>query len=128
MRQSLAAGNNYSLIEEGALEPRPDYFTSVLWKRLLGELTLKPTLSSVGGSDEYPINMLRAYAHCVAGRPGALAVAVVNLDPQQGARIEFPSGLGSRRELYLLTADDLLSPQIGLNGRELQVASDWNAT
>ncbi|HEX8950204.1 MAG TPA: glycoside hydrolase, partial [Polyangia bacterium] len=39
VRQSLS-GADYGLLREPSLDPRPDYFASLLWRRLMGRRVL----------------------------------------------------------------------------------------
>jgi len=66
---------------------------------------------------------LRAYAHCTNGIPGAVTVVLINLDSHP-ATILFEGLTGNRREVYQLTAPDLLSPEIHLNGAKITSPSD----
>jgi hypothetical protein len=66
---------------------------------------------------------LRAYAHCTNGIPGAVTVVLINLDSHP-ATVLFEGLTGNRREVYQLTAPDLLSPEIRLNDTKLTSPSD----
>ena len=55
-RQSLT-GADYGLLDQAGFAPRPDYYASFLWKRLMGtEVFQSPKI-------EGPDNRLRAYRH-----------------------------------------------------------------
>ncbi len=54
IRQTLS-GSNYGLLDDVTLEPRPDYWATLLWKRLMGPTVLKARSSS---------STVRAWAHC----------------------------------------------------------------
>ena len=57
-RQTLS-GSDYGLLHEGTLEPTPEYWVSVLWKRLMGTTVL--AASAEGAADT-----LRVYCHLAA--------------------------------------------------------------
>ena len=111
VRQSLS-GSDYGLLDDVTLSPRPDYWVSVLWKRLMGTVALQ--VEALG----HPL--LRVYAHCARGRPGAVAMAFANLDTLP-VSLHLPGGAG---ELYELTADSLSARELRLNGVALAAAPD----
>jgi heparanase 1 len=117
VRQTLS-GADYGLMDDVTLTPRSDYWVSVLWKRLMGTVVL------AAASDD---PLLLAYAHCTAAPAdapsGAVTVVLLNLDRAEPRTLVL-NGLSGPLHLYLLTADDLLSPTVRLNGRELQAALD----
>jgi heparanase 1 len=115
VRQSLS-GADYGLLAEPSLDPRPDYFASLLWRRLMGTRALAVTVRHAPS--------LRAYAHCAAGRPGAVTLLLVNLDAAQPVTVAV-EGIGSgARELYAVDADDLSSGTARLNGQSLSADAD----
>jgi len=107
VRQTLS-GSNYGLIDDLTLEPRPDYWASVLWRQLMGDRVLDVSPIAVDES-------VRLYAHCSYQRPGAVTVLAINLDPDNGVRLDF-DGLHGSKDLYLLTAAALDSAELMLNG------------
>uniref|UniRef100_A0A804R1M5 Heparanase-like protein 3 n=1 Tax=Zea mays TaxID=4577 RepID=A0A804R1M5_MAIZE len=54
-RQSLVGGN-YGLLNTTTFQPNPDYYSALLWHRLMGTKVLAVTFSGT--------NKIRAYAHC----------------------------------------------------------------
>jgi heparanase len=104
VRQSLS-GASYGLLNEDTLEPRPDYWASVLWKRLMGTRVLDARTS--GGA------MVRAYAHCARDRSGEAVALVLNLDP--GETVQLDQG----KEAWVVTADALASQTLKLNGKPI---------
>jgi heparanase 1 len=111
VRQSLT-GMDYGLLDEETLEPRPDYWHSLLWKRLMGPRVL-PASARGDGADR-----LRVYAHTGA-EAGAVTVLAINLDPAREALLDFPELEGRGHEVYAVTAPDLLGQVVLLNGEEL---------
>ena len=122
-RQALVGGN-YGLLTAATYEPRPDLYSSILWRQLFGDVVLEAAFEGVGGSGTQ--GDLRTYAACARPTPflrlpaaplprGAVAVAVVNLGDA-----EVPLDLGDSEHetwLWLLTARDDASPTVALNGR-----------
>ncbi len=108
VRQTLS-GSHYGLIDDATLDPRPDYWASVLWRRLMGQRVLEVGRTAV---DDY----VRLYAHCSNGRPGAVTLLAINLDPDESVRIEVEGIPSTGKELYLLSSDALDSSDIALNG------------
>jgi heparanase 1 len=111
-RQTLSGGD-YGMIDDATLDPLPDYFASLLWKRLMGARVLT---AAVDGAPP----TLRAYAHCTPGRPGAATALLINLSPDALA-LSFG---GRDREAYVVTAAGLDARDVQLNGSDLRVAND----
>ncbi len=108
VRQTLS-GSDYGLLDEWTLEPRPDYWVSVLHKRLMGQRVLAATS---------PSDTVRAYAHCAADGPaGAVAATLINLDEEP---VAVGLELAGPVDLYLLTAPALDSREVSLNGHRLE--------
>jgi len=107
VRQTLS-GSNYGLIDDETLDPRPDYWASVLWRRLMGNRSLDVSRTAVDDN-------VRLYAHCTEGQTGAVTLLAINLDPDQSVRLDVDS-IGGNKELYVLTADALDSADLMLNG------------
>lgn len=106
--------SDYGLIEEKGLLPKPKYWAAVLWRRLMGTTVLDPGIASRPG--------LHAYAHCLSGRAGGVAVLLLNTDKAAAQTVTLPSAA----ERYTLSSADLLSRRADLNGAELRLEA--NAT
>ncbi|CAI0388783.1 unnamed protein product [Linum tenue] len=146
-RQSLIGGN-YGLLNTATFVPNPDYYSALLWHRLMGRNALSTSFS---GS-----NKLRVYAHC-SKYSKRFTLLLINLDnstafevnvgvnrtlTQQGLnnrkwpkhnrsysiiRLPRHSKIGTMmREEYHLTAKDgdLHSQTMLLNGKILSVDSN----
>jgi len=111
MHNTLDA-SDYGLLDETTLEPRPNYWAAVLWRRLMGTTVLDP-----GAGKQLD---LYVFAHCLRGKHGAVAVLAINADREQAREISLPKA--SAR--YTLTAPDLLGTSVLLNGAELKAAAD----
>lgn len=105
------AASDYGLIDETRLSPRPNYWAALLWRRLMGEGVLDAGANRPG---------LHLYAHCLRGRPGGVALAVLNLERLRPASLGLPVGA----ERYTLGADDLQGEAVRLNGKVLAMTGD----
>ncbi|MGO4212844.1 hypothetical protein AB4Y89_23795 [Terriglobus sp. 2YAB30_2] len=101
------ASSDYGLLNEETLNPRPDYWLALLWKRLMGTTVLDPGPA--------PDATLRIYAHCMKDAPGGVSVVALNIDKDAEHAITLSAG-----ERYTLTAPELLSETMMLNGKSLQ--------
>ncbi|KAG2700197.1 hypothetical protein I3760_07G221300 [Carya illinoinensis] len=143
-RQSLVGGN-YGLLDASTLVPNPDYYSALLWHRLMGRNVLSTNFSGT--------NKIRAYAHCSKKTQGitlllinlngnatvqvhvstenATILSTSNSQENQNPRTGFATmSRGSKiryitREEYHLTAKDgdLHSQTMLLNGKILTVNS-----
>jgi heparanase len=104
------AASDYALIDESTLTPRPNYWSAVLWRRLMGT-----TVLDAGAS---PSPNLYLYAHCLRGKPGGVALLAINADRNTAQTLNLPA----KFTRYSLTSNDLMSPTVLLNGIELQLS------
>jgi len=112
MHNTLAA-SDYGLLDEKTYEPRPNYWSALLWHRMMGATVLNPGAS--------PASSLHIYAHCLADHPGGVAILAINASRDAPQLLELP--LPSDR--YTLTAKNLQDRTVMLNGAELGLtASD----
>jgi heparanase len=112
MHNTLAA-SDYALIDEETLEPRPDYWSALLWRKLMGATVLDAGPSPAPG--------VHVYAHCLAGRPGGVALLAVNTDRSASRDVT----VRMRGERYTLTsAEGLLAHGVQLNGKTLVLEKD----
>jgi len=100
------SASDYALIDDVTNQPRPSYWAALLWRNLMGETVLDAGESRPG---------LHVYAHCLRGRPGGVGLVAINLDKAAAATLELPTAA----ERYALTADELQSGAVKLNGKEL---------
>ena len=105
MHNTLSA-SDYGLIDEATLTPRSNYWSALLWHKMMGT-----TVLDAGPSTEPSMHV---YAHCLAGKPGGVALLAINADRNSPHQLTVPAG-----ERYTLTSKDLLSNTVELNGREL---------
>jgi hypothetical protein len=117
VRQTLA-GSDYGMIEPETLAPRPDYWNSVLWKRLMGR---EVYAAEVTGDRS---GRLRAYTHATPGPAGSVTVLLINLDPERAAAVSLPQFDGKPYALFRLDAPDLYGRDLRLNGETLRLSED----
>ncbi|XP_044471151.1 heparanase-like protein 3 [Mangifera indica] len=136
-RQTLIGGN-YGLLNSKTFAPNPDFYSALLWHRLMGRNVLSTSFSGT--------NKIRAYAHCAKQSKG-ITLLLINLDKstaveanvmfnktlpmryqrksqsREVVRLPQASPGGNSREEYHLTAKDgaLHSQAMLLNGRVLSV-------
>ena len=111
MHNTLDA-SDYGLLDENTLAPRPDYWAALLWRKLMGTTVLNPGAFSVAG--------LHVYAHCQRDKPGGVTVLVINANRTAAQSLDVPMAA----ERYTITAGNLLSKQVQLNGNELSLGAD----
>jgi len=126
VRQTFYWGH-YALLDTD-FTPRPDYWLTLLYKRLVGRKVLKTGFSSSKRHESYNSN-LRVYAHCAKIKRenngnGKVAVYFLNLD-ESSQRIKFTrKGFDVSANLYLLQGGsdgNVLSKTVKLNGKELEM-------
>jgi len=121
VRQTLS-GSNYGMIDEDTLEPNPDYWNSLLWRRLMGTVVL-----SADKDAEDP--MLRTYAHCTRSgapgyAPGGVTVLLLNLDGGSAVDVELAAFGEGGFKAFVMTSDSLQGKRVMLNGTWLETTED----
>nr|XP_018678827.1 PREDICTED: heparanase-like protein 2 [Musa acuminata subsp. malaccensis] len=131
-RQTLIGGN-YGLLDHDTFVPNPDYYSALLWHRLMGTGVLE---ASHDGHAH-----LRSYAHCSKNTPGGVTLLLINLSDSITFEIEINGGTKSyereirsrplakddkdqsNREAFHLTPKDgdIQSTVMLLNGKELML-------
>jgi len=110
MHNTLAA-SDYGLLDQNTFEPRPNYWASLLWHKLMGTTVLDTQVS--GAANTY------IYAQCMQGRRGGVTLLVISADRQRSFELKLPTG----GERYTLTARQLEDTKVELNGKVLQLTS-----
>jgi hypothetical protein len=105
MHNTLAA-SDYGLLDETTLEPRPNYWTALLWRRLMGRGVLDAGAAPAG---------VHLYAHCDPQRPGGVTLLAINLNASTT-----PLSLAGPVRAYVLTAGPNPS-SVRLNGQTLKL-------
>jgi heparanase 1 len=117
IRQTLC-DSHYALIDDATLKPNPDYWGSVLWKRLMDARVFRVTSSR---DNAY----VRGYAHCLKDKCGSIVVLLLNISETQKADIII-DGIDNLDAalVYEMSAPDLYGKEILLNGKTLQLKDD----
>jgi len=110
MHNTLAA-SDYGLLDEKTYDPRPNYWAALLWRKLMGSTVLDAGTASSGG--------LHLYAQCLRDKPGGVALLAINADKNTPQTLTIPM----KADRYTLTAADLESKTVALNGTELKLGS-----
>jgi hypothetical protein len=100
------AASDYGLLDEKTLRPRPSYWAALLWRRLIGTIVL----------DAGVHQGMHLYAHCRRGVRGAVTLLAINTD-RTAAILRLPVA----SERYTLSADELQSAEVKLNGSALNL-------
>jgi hypothetical protein len=114
------AASDYALIDEDTLAPRPNYWSALLWRRLMGTTVLNASAPETPG--------VYIYAHCLRNQPrspgnsGGVAILAINADRTAAHDITLPQA--SLR--YTLASDNLTNTHISLNGVDLALDSKGN--
>ena len=106
------AASDYGLIDEKTLNPRPNYWSALLWRRLMGTTVSMP-------ARRLPKIFTFMLTAC-AGRSGAVVLLAINADRTSSQTIQMPLA----GDQYTLTAKNLLDTEVQLNGSTLSVGSD----
>ena len=106
MHNTLAA-SDYGLLDETTLTPRPNYWSALLWRRLMGTSVLDPGVPIEQG--------LHVYAHCQHGTSGGVTLLFINTDRIASRSLT----LSNASERYTLDATSLRSTIVQLNGTTL---------
>lgn len=106
---ALISGSN-GIIDEKTYLPNSDYWAALLWRRLMG----------TGVLDAGPIEPgLHLYAHCLRGSRGGVTLLAINLQAAPAT-----VRMSGRAEVYALTAPELQSRTVLLNGRALALGAN----
>lgn len=118
-RQQISA-DGYGLLDK-ALVPHPDFFTAVLYKRLVGATVLNTSVTDNGNPQE---SYVRIYAHCSRTPTAGVALVFLNL-LGEAVSVRLPAAMaeGPRKEWHL-TAPALSSKVMSLNGVPLQLVNE----
>jgi heparanase 1 len=140
MCRQCFVGGNYSMIGvNDGFVPRPDYYTGLLFKRLMGEVVLTSYQSEPAVAPYVP--SIRGYLHCTPEQPTGVTFAYVNVDADRSFGISL-KGLNTdgthmnttARVEYVLSSGGMGPPgphqsllsslHIKLNGKLLALGAD----
>ena len=110
--QNTLAASDYAFLDPKTLDPRPNYWAALLWKRTMGTRVLDPGVASKEG--------LYLYTHCTRNVQGGVTAVALNTSKDAVQTISIPVAA----QQYALTSATLFSSNVMLNGRELKAAAD----
>ena len=102
MHNTLAA-SDYALIDRDTLEPRPNYWAAVLWRRVMGRTVLAAPAAPAPG--------VRLFAQCLRGTPGGVALLALNTT-EAASRLP----LARAGKAWVMTADQIDGRTVRVNG------------
>jgi heparanase 1 len=109
MHNTLAR-SEYALLDHDTHNPRPNYWSALLWHKFMGTEVYE------AGSLAPGVDM---FAHNLKGKANGRTLLIVNAK-DSSTSVNIPS----EGRLYLLTADVLFTKKIKLNGEDLALTSD----
>jgi heparanase len=104
------AHSEYALLDSDTHNPRPNYWAALLWNRLMGTVVFDAGVLTAG---------VDVFAHSLKNYSKGIAVLIVN--PKDS---EFSVEIPANAEKFLLTADELQTKTVKLNGEVLKLNSD----
>jgi len=110
-RQAFVGGF-YSLLDNFSYEPNPDYYSFLLFSRLMGKEVLQAS------STDSP-NNLRIYSHCTKNTKGGVTMLVINLSETDSFTIDDIS-VGNRNLLETVREEYILSSSYDIATSTLQ--------
>jgi heparanase 1 len=109
MHNTLAR-SEYALLDHDTHNPRPNYWAALLWNKLMGTEVYEAGNLTKG---------VDIFAHTLKGKTKQKAVLILNTNNTK-SNVIIPNDAVQ----YLLTADELLSKKMQLNGNELKMTAN----
>jgi len=111
MHNTLAR-SEYGLLDHDTHNPRPNYWAALLWNKLMGTEVFEAGSLAPG---------IDVFAHDMKGNSKGRTLLILNTNNTEAM---FPIPKGATQ--YMLTADELLTKKVKLNGEELILTADDN--
>lgn len=109
MHNTLAR-SEYALLDHDTHNPRPNYWAALLWGKLMGTEVYEAENLSLG---------VDVFVHNLKGKTKGKTVLILNTTDKE-TNIIIPSSASQ----YLLTADELTTKKVKLNGHELLLTAN----
>ncbi|MBL4559359.1 MAG: hypothetical protein JKX79_00090 [Labilibaculum sp.] len=109
MHNTLAR-SEYALLDHDTHDPRPSYWAALLWNRLMGTKVYDASALTDG---------VDVFVHDLKNTSKGMAVLIINTTDGESS-VTIPSSA----EQYVITADELQTKKIKLNGEELKLTKD----
>jgi hypothetical protein len=103
------ASSDYGLLDDNTMEPRPNYWAALLWRKFMGNVVL-----DAGGTPEPALHL---YAQCLRGQAGGVVLLVINTDRSSAHSLD----MRAPSERYTLSAERLQDTSVRLNDNELKL-------
>ena len=104
--------SDYGLLNDKTLEPKPNYWGALLWRRLMGTTVLESGVPIQEG--------LHVYAHCLRGTPGGVALLAINNSRTRPTSLTLPVAA----DRLTLKAQQLEASHVLLNAQELGLGAN----
>lgn len=108
------ASSDYGFLEHGTFEPRPNYFATLLWNRIMG--------TTVFDTKEEICEGAHVFAHSRKDGKDGIAYLIINNSEKEVTTVV----LEKTAEIYKLSADKLRATTMKLNGEELVLNAENN--
>ncbi len=115
IQHNTLAASDYGLIDRDTLNPRPNYWAAVLWRRTMGQTVL--------ASPQSPGPALRLYAHCLPARTGGVGLMALNT----GAAVQSLE-VGGKAVAWIMRGAPIDTRSITINGRAPGLDGKGNLT
>ncbi|MES2798179.1 MAG: hypothetical protein V4683_19580 [Bacteroidota bacterium] len=102
--------SEYGLLEHDTHNPRPNYWAAFLWNKLMGNQVFEASSAEAG---------VDIFVHNLKDKTKGKTVLILNTN-KTATSVAIPSSANQ----YLLTAEDILSKKVSLNGTELKLNSN----
>lgn len=109
MHNTLAR-SEYGMLEEKTYNPRPNYWAALLWNKLMGNQVFESESLEAG---------VDVFVHNLKNKSKGKTMMILNTNKTATSVV-----LPSKANQYLLTAEDILSKKVSLNGTELNLNSN----
>lgn len=108
MHNTLAR-SEYALLDHDTHNPRPNYWAALLWSKLMGTQVYE------GGTLTPGVDV---FAHNLKNKPNGRTLLILNTNATETS-VNIPADANQ----YLLTADELITKKVKLNGQELKLTA-----
>ena len=106
MHNTLAR-SEYALLDHDTHNPRPNYWAALLWSRLMGTQVYEAGSIAPG---------VDIFAHNLKNKSNGRAILILNTNETEASLI-----IPANANQYLMTADELMTKKVKLNGKELML-------
>lgn len=109
MHNTLAR-SEYGLLDHDTHTPRPSYWAALLWNKLMGNQVYEAKSLEAG---------VDVFVHNLKGKSKGKTVLILNTN-KTATTVNIPSNA----KQYLLTAEELMTKKVSLNGTELKMTAN----